>query len=281
MTDRARPVVLVAAHARNRVIGNGPDIPWRLPGEQAQFKELTWGHTLLMGRTTFESIGRPLPGRTTIVLTRHAGTGPTRGCWSRTPSRRRSTSPRSSAGDLMVAGGGEVYAALLPYATHQVLTEVDLEPDGRRALPAVRRRGLGGDRPRELRRLRARLARADGPRSMKLAVDPTSGVPPFEQVREAIRGQVDAGVLEPGFRLPPVRVLAAELDLATNTVARAYKELEALGVVETRGRAGTFVSGRGVERSLREAAASYAATVRTLGRHPTTTRSRPYAVRSP
>ena len=66
-------VVLVAAHARNRVIGNGPDIPWRLPGEQAQFKELTWGHTLLMGRTTFESIGRPLPGRTTIVLTRHTG----------------------------------------------------------------------------------------------------------------------------------------------------------------------------------------------------------------
>ncbi len=100
---------------------------------------------------------------------------------------------------------------------------------------------------------------------MKLAVDPTSGVPPFEQVREAIRGQVDSGVLQPGFRLPPVRSLAAELDLATNTVARAYKELEALGVVETRGRAGTFVAGRGVERSLREAAASYAATVRTLG----------------
>ncbi len=75
MTGSLRPdqrVVLVAAHARNRVIGNGPDIPWRLPGEQAQFKELTWGHTLLMGRTTFESIGRPLPGRTTIVLTRHA-----------------------------------------------------------------------------------------------------------------------------------------------------------------------------------------------------------------
>ena len=89
-------MVLVAAHARNRVIGNGPDIPWRLPGEQAQFKELTWGHTLLMGRTTFESIGRPLPGRTTIVLTRHLRTGPTRACSSRTRSRRRSTSPPTS-----------------------------------------------------------------------------------------------------------------------------------------------------------------------------------------
>lgn len=100
---------------------------------------------------------------------------------------------------------------------------------------------------------------------MRLGVDPASGVPPFEQVREAIRSQVDSGALEPGFRLPPVRALAAELDLAANTVARAYKELEALGVVETRGRAGTFVTGRGVERSLREAAAAYAATVRTLG----------------
>src|SRR5690349_14231236 len=67
MTKR---VILVAAVARNGVIGNGPDIPWRVPGEQKAFKELTLGHTLVMGRTTYESIGRPLPGRTTIVLSR-------------------------------------------------------------------------------------------------------------------------------------------------------------------------------------------------------------------
>ena len=60
MTKR---VILVAAVARNGVIGNGPDIPWRVPGEQKAFKELTLGHTLLMGRTTYESIGRPLPSR--------------------------------------------------------------------------------------------------------------------------------------------------------------------------------------------------------------------------
>ena len=100
---------------------------------------------------------------------------------------------------------------------------------------------------------------------MNLAVDLASGVPPFEQVREGIRARVDSGALPPGFRLPPVRALAADLDLAANTVARAYKELEALGVVETRGRAGTFVAGPGISRSLREAASSYAATVRTLG----------------
>ena len=100
---------------------------------------------------------------------------------------------------------------------------------------------------------------------MNLAVDPCIDVPPFAQVREGLRAQVEAGYLEPGFRLPPVRVLAAELDLAANTVARAYKELEALGVVETRGRAGTFVAGSGVQRSLREAASTYVATARSLG----------------
>ena len=75
---------------------------------------------------------------------------------------------------------------------------------------------------------------------MNVSVDPSSGVPPFEQVREGIRAQVESGELEPGFRLPPVRSLADALGLAVNTVARAYKELEAQGVVETRGRAGTF-----------------------------------------
>ena len=100
---------------------------------------------------------------------------------------------------------------------------------------------------------------------MNLAVDPSSGVPPFEQVRDGIRAQVDAGTLEAGFRLPPVRALADELDLAPGTVARAYKELEALGVVETRGRAGTFVAGRGVSSAVRSAASSYVTSARTLG----------------
>ena len=100
---------------------------------------------------------------------------------------------------------------------------------------------------------------------MKLSVDTSSGVPPFEQVREGIRTQVASGTLAPGLRLPPVRSLAADLDLAANTVARAYKELEALGVVETRGRAGTFVAGTGVSSAVRAAASTYVSTVRTLG----------------
>jgi DNA-binding transcriptional regulator YhcF (GntR family) len=100
---------------------------------------------------------------------------------------------------------------------------------------------------------------------VKLSVDPSSGTPPFEQVREGIRAQVESGQLAPGVRLPPVRALADSLGLAANTVARAYKDLEALGVVETRGRAGTFVAGHGVASAVRSAASTYVASVRTLG----------------
>lgn len=98
-----------------------------------------------------------------------------------------------------------------------------------------------------------------------LVIDPHAGTPPYEQVRDGIRDRVDSGVLAPGFRLPPVRALADSLGLAANTVARAYKELEALGLVETRGRAGTFVAGVGVERAARSAASSYVTTARSLG----------------
>ncbi|CAM3851065.1 GntR family transcriptional regulator [Nocardioides zeicaulis] len=101
--------------------------------------------------------------------------------------------------------------------------------------------------------------------ALGLAVDDAAGAAPFEQVRDQIRARVDDGTLAPGTRLPPVRGLATSLGLAANTVARAYKELEALGVVETRGRAGTVVRGSGVERSVREAAAAYVATARALG----------------
>lgn len=98
-----------------------------------------------------------------------------------------------------------------------------------------------------------------------LVVDPDGEARPYEQVREGVRAQVDAGTLAPGTRLPPVRRLAESLGLAAGTVARAYKELEALGVLETRGRAGTVVTGGGVERVAREAATTYVGQARGLG----------------
>ena len=98
-----------------------------------------------------------------------------------------------------------------------------------------------------------------------ITVDESSPVPPYEQVREQVRAQVHAGELAPGTKLPTVRGLAQELGLAPNTVARAYRELEALGVIETRGRAGSVVSGDGVAQAARQAAHDYVSRVADLG----------------
>ena len=111
------------------MIGNGPHIPWNVPGEQAAFKHLTMGHTLVMGRTTYEAIGRPLPGRETIVLTRDPG-------WSATGVRVAHTLLDALAqaavlpGEVVVAGGASVYAEALPLATEQVISEIPVEPPG-------------------------------------------------------------------------------------------------------------------------------------------------------
>lgn len=100
-----------------------------------------------------------------------------------------------------------------------------------------------------------------------LQVDPHSAVPPFEQVRSQVVSQVATGQLRPGDRLPPVRRLAGDLGLASGTVARAYRELEAAGVVVTRGRNGTVVAARGdlTERRAQEATLSYLTSLRGLG----------------
>jgi dihydrofolate reductase len=135
-------ITLVAAHARNRVIGDGPDIPWHSREDFAHFKATTLGHTLLMGRVTHESIGRPLPGRRTIVLTRDAA-------WSADGvevahsleaalALAASPSERGDA-EVFVAGGAQVYAATLPVATHQVLTEMHLDVAGDALYPEFSR----------------------------------------------------------------------------------------------------------------------------------------------
>ncbi len=98
-----------------------------------------------------------------------------------------------------------------------------------------------------------------------IVVDPNLPDPPFDQVKSQIAAQVASGALAPGDKLPTVRRLAEDLGLAPNTVARAYRELEAAGVVDTRGRSGTFVSGDLVERAAREAATAYVERVRALG----------------
>lgn len=124
----AKRVVIVAAYAENRGIGYAGGIPWHIPEDFAHFKATTLGHTLLMGRATYDSIGRPLPGRTTIVITRDPE-------WSAegvvvAHSLDEAFSMAAELpGDVMVSGGSQIYELALPFATHQVLTEVRLNPE--------------------------------------------------------------------------------------------------------------------------------------------------------
>jgi DNA-binding transcriptional regulator YhcF (GntR family) len=110
---------------------------------------------------------------------------------------------------------------------------------------------------------------------LPVTVDPASGTPPFEQLRRQVAAMVAEGTLPPGSRMPTVRRLAADLGLAANTVARAYRELETDGVIATHGRKGTFVSSAVIDHDAspdrttgeraRAAADAYVASVRTLG----------------
>ncbi|QWC84839.1 GntR family transcriptional regulator [Nocardioidaceae bacterium] len=103
-----------------------------------------------------------------------------------------------------------------------------------------------------------------GPRRGRLGAV-SSETPPYARLVAAVQAQVASGELSAGDRLPPVRTWAEREGLAAGTVARAVKELEARGVVETRGRAGTFVRGEGTEQAARAAAVAYARTQHRLG----------------
>ena len=128
-------ITLVAAVADNGVIGADGGIPWRIPEDFAHFKQVTLGHTLVMGRATYDSIGRPLPGRTTIVLTRDVS-------WSAEGVLVAASLDDALAlaaalpGQVIIAGGATVYAAALPLADEQILTEVHLSPEGDTFYPA-------------------------------------------------------------------------------------------------------------------------------------------------
>lgn len=93
-------------------------------------------------------------------------------------------------------------------------------------------------------------------------------MPPFEQLRAAVSERVQDGRLRPGDKMPTVRALAADLGLAPNTVAKAYRELEADGLLSTRGRAGTFIAADDARREAVRAARAYVATVNSLGLAP-------------
>ncbi len=127
-------VIVVAAVGSNGVIGVRGDLPWRIPADLRRFRSLTMGSTLVMGRRTFESIGRPLPGRRTIVLTRQPD-------WRAdgvTVTHSLDEALRLAGdADVFVVGGGEIYALALPLAQRLELTEVEQAPDGDTLFPAI------------------------------------------------------------------------------------------------------------------------------------------------
>ena len=123
----ARHFHAIAAMSRNRVIGRDHQIPWHLPEDFKWFKQLTMGHLLVMGRRTFESIGRALPGRETIVLTRSGWTHPD----VRTVSGLELLSlPPDDPRKFFICGGAEVYRQALPFCGDLYLTLVKREVDG-------------------------------------------------------------------------------------------------------------------------------------------------------
>ena len=119
---------LVAAIARNRVIGIGGRLPWHLPEDLRRFKRLTMGAPVIMGRRTHESIGRPLPGRRNIVVTRQAAAR-WAGC-TVVPSLPAALALAADAPEAFVIGGAELYAEALPHASRLYLTLIDATYDG-------------------------------------------------------------------------------------------------------------------------------------------------------
>ena len=131
-------IYLVAAVAKNGVIGAGGNLPWHLPEDLRHFKKLTLGHPVIMGRRTWESLGKPLPGRENIVISRRTG--------YEAPGASVAASLEAAialcAGEpvAFVIGGAEIYAAALPLADGLVLTEIQMDYEGDTRFPEWNRK---------------------------------------------------------------------------------------------------------------------------------------------
>jgi dihydrofolate reductase len=128
MMSAGKPeIVLLFARAANGVIGSDGDIPWHIPGEQRRFKEMTMGTPMVMGRKTFDSFPKPLPGRRHIVLTRDRA-------WQKDGAEVvhgiEAAIETADAPSISVIGGGDIYRLFEPIADRIELTHVDLAPEG-------------------------------------------------------------------------------------------------------------------------------------------------------
>lgn len=135
------PVAMIAAIGENFVIGREGQIPWRLPTDFAHFKRMTIGKPLIMGRKTFASIGRPLPGRTNLIVTRQpdfAADGVVV-CRSleEALARAQAIAATDGAGEVMIGGGGELYREAMPLAERLHITHVAASPEGDARFPPI------------------------------------------------------------------------------------------------------------------------------------------------
>jgi len=121
-------VSLIVAMARNRVIGVNNTLPWHLPADLKHFKALTMGHHIVMGRKTYESIGKPLPGRTSVVVTRNADYAP-QGVVV-VNSLEAAISACGNDEEIFVIGGAELYRQIIDLADRIYLTEIDADISG-------------------------------------------------------------------------------------------------------------------------------------------------------
>lgn len=150
--DRKPRVSLIAAVASNGVIGSDNALPWRLSEDLKRFKALTLGHPVIMGRKTYESIGRPLPGRRNIVISRTAGYA-AEGCEVAGSFGAALAACRTGSDEIFVIGGAQIYAEALPLARRLYLTEIHRDYAGDARFPSFDRQ-----RWRETSRERSRTA---------------------------------------------------------------------------------------------------------------------------
>lgn len=126
--------------SRNRCIGRDNAMPWHIPEDFRHFRRITMGKPVIMGRRTFESIGRPLPGRTNIVVSRggFAADGTESASSLEDALRRaRAVAAQDGAGEIMIIGGGQIYEQALPFLDRIYMTVVDREVDGDTFFPPL------------------------------------------------------------------------------------------------------------------------------------------------
>lgn len=123
-------ISIIVATAKNQVIGKDNDIPWYLPADLKYFKKTTLNHHIIMGRKCYESIGRPLPKRTNIVLTRNPFVAISNCLIAHSIEEALALAKDNGETEAFIIGGGEIYKQSMPYADRVYLTEVDLEVEG-------------------------------------------------------------------------------------------------------------------------------------------------------